>query len=143
MDHRADAASYPAGYAELDWAFSIVFLVEIVLRVLRFFRELRTMLKQILGSFMALLWLLLLLLTMLFIFGIALMQGAASFLQSPRAAEVDAEIPRTLVAFFGTVVGTILTLFKVITGGLEWAEVHAAVKEVSAIQEVLFLCFVF
>merc|ERR1712107_726395 len=68
------------------------------------------------------------------------MQGVLDHVGSPSWTDVDAAI--RLVSYFETVVETHLTLFKVITNGLDWEEVSSLLRKTSDFHLCVFIAYV-
>ncbi|CAK0828460.1 unnamed protein product [Prorocentrum cordatum] len=96
-------------------------LVTDVIRRHRFFRELRIMVLSLTGAVKAMVWSSLLVLMILLIFGTVLSEGALAFVaqNGPPAADAP-DGSAALLARFGSLFDAVLTLFQVITGGVDW-----------------------
>jgi hypothetical protein len=97
-------------------------MVTDVIRQHRFFRELRIMVLSLTGAVKSMVWSSLLAFMFLLIFGTVLSEGTLAFLMrngSPAAGGVDESFLR-LWERFGSVFDAVLTLFQVISGGVDW-----------------------
>jgi len=100
-------------------------MVTDVIREHRSFRELRIMVLSLTGAVKAMVWSSLLVFMILLIFGTVLSEGALAFLTQtgpPAAGAPDGSVAH-LWARFGSLFDTVLTLFQVITGGVDWEAV--------------------
>jgi len=100
---------------------SLVILTDVI-RQHRSFRELRIMVLSLTGAMKSLVWSSLLVFMILLIFGTVLSEGALAFLtqHGPPAGEVPEEQAAPLRARFGSLFDAVLTLFQVISGGVDW-----------------------
>lgn len=108
-----------------------------IIRVVRFFSELRIMINGILGSSKSLLWALLLLMLIIYLFGVTLMQIITS-VKGDRS-KLDAQ----LAFCFGSMGSTMLSLYKAISGGLDWNDCAAPLNDISPVLELIFSAYVF
>merc|ERR1719174_2392383 len=81
-----------------------------------------------------------------FMFGLVFMQGLVS-MYGDGVTEVltasDQEVKQDLMEWFGTLPDTVLTLFKTMTGGLEWGAVERRLIEINVGYAFLFIVFIF
>jgi hypothetical protein len=97
-------------------------MVTDVIRQHRSFRELRIMVLSLTGAVKSMVWSSLLVFMILLIFGTVLSEGAIAFLmrnQPPAAGTLDEQLA-PLWERFGSLFDTVLTLFQVISGGVDW-----------------------
>mmetsp|Transcript_114526 Transcript_114526/g.370180 ORF Transcript_114526/g.370180 Transcript_114526/m.370180 type:complete len:301 (+) Transcript_114526:1607-2509(+) len=108
-----------------------------MLRSISIIQHLRMMVAAILSSMISLSWALILLLMLIYLFAIFIMQGVLQSL------EYDAELPvrseSVLLSHYGTLGDSIITLFKAISGGIDWGDVAQPLQE---LHMGYFLCFV-
>jgi len=108
-----------------------------MLRSISIIQHLRMMVAAILSSMISLSWALLLLLMLIYLFAVFIMQGVLQSL------EYDAELPvrseSVLLSHYGTLGDSIITLFKAISGGIDWGDVAQPLQE---LHMGYFLCFV-
>eukprot|EP00931_Biecheleriopsis_adriatica_P114862 TRINITY_DN9074_c0_g1_i2.p1 TRINITY_DN9074_c0_g1~~TRINITY_DN9074_c0_g1_i2.p1 ORF type:complete len:654 (+),score=123.64 TRINITY_DN9074_c0_g1_i2:38-1999(+) len=109
-----------------------------VFKMVRFFSELRVMAYSVVMSINSLMWALLLLLLVMFVFGIAMMQ-----LIEPYKAETLDNMDDKLEQFYGSLLKTIHTLFRSISGGLDWFDALSPLEAVSPIMEYIFSGYIF
>eukprot|EP00439_Symbiodinium_sp_Y106_P026830 s1429_g3.t1 len=107
-----------------------------ILKVVRFFSELRIMVNGVLGSAKSLFWALLLIILVNFLFGVFFMQLSLNYLES-----VDSTAP--LLAYFGSLPRTMMTLYQAISGGIDWGTAVATLLPVSEMLEYVFSAYVF
>lgn len=112
-----------------------------ITRVVRFFEKFRILVYSIVCTIRALLWSMLLLIIMIYLFGI-LFTEAVSVHRAVQAdnAEPPENSPDTqiLIHYFGTLFRSMSTLFMSITDGLDWG---AATEELGKIHIVWRLCY--
>merc|ERR1712217_874441 len=113
-----------------------------VVRLVRFFKDMRMMVLSILNSFATLLWAFVLLMILIFMFGILLTQNVTSYLYAD-SADAIAKNSDQLHACFGSVYRAAYTLFKAITGGITWEEVGNPLFDVSWTNGLLFCFYIF
>eukprot|EP00930_Biecheleria_cincta_P035316 TRINITY_DN24294_c0_g1_i1.p1 TRINITY_DN24294_c0_g1~~TRINITY_DN24294_c0_g1_i1.p1 ORF type:complete len:584 (+),score=70.18 TRINITY_DN24294_c0_g1_i1:69-1820(+) len=107
-----------------------------VIRVFRFFSELRMMINGIMTSGKSLLWAMLLIILLSFIFGVLIMQLAVDTMQVSGDSSA-------LTTYYGTVPKSMLSLYKAISGGLDWNEVMEPLLEISWFMEYVFSGYIF
>lgn len=107
---------------------------------MRTFKEIRIMLDSLCGCVTLFMFSLMLLALFLSVFAVFFVQGAAGFLE--HADHVDLDQVASLNNSFGSVSVAMLSLFQVLTGGVDWGDVHAIVKTLGTFYEALFIMFV-
>lgn len=110
-----------------------------LIRLVRFFRELRLMLHSILGSFKPLLWVIIVWLMFLYVFGIVLMGGALEYLAKEDAWEHEST--ELLREKFGSVPASMLSLFEAIAGGISWTELVAVLEPLHPVYLATFILY--
>eukprot|EP00930_Biecheleria_cincta_P069849 TRINITY_DN57532_c0_g1_i1.p1 TRINITY_DN57532_c0_g1~~TRINITY_DN57532_c0_g1_i1.p1 ORF type:complete len:645 (+),score=99.82 TRINITY_DN57532_c0_g1_i1:41-1936(+) len=109
-----------------------------IIRVVRFFSELRVMVNCILGSGRSLLWAFLLLCLVMFTIGVVIMQFSAMYIDSENA---EKEVVVSLRELYGNLFRTMVTLFMVISGGIDWRDAVTPLRKVSDGPLELLMCF--
>jgi len=113
---------------------------------MRMFKEIRIMLDSLCGCFTLFLFCSMILALFLSVFSIFFVQGATEFLETGPAFDQMTEVQLDHVAliddYFGSVSRGMLSLFKVISGGDDWAVFHDVVKELGFFYDTLFIVFV-
>ncbi|CAK0825949.1 unnamed protein product [Prorocentrum cordatum] len=114
------------GFFRMIRVFKVVKVLR-TLRAMRFFQELRLMVDCALGSFMQLLWCLVVIAFILYLFSLVFVQGMADYLTDLVADEatlttVQVERYTGVVDNFGSVPHAMLLLLQSVTGGLDWEE---------------------
>lgn len=103
-------------------------------------RRLRTMIFSILNSFSVLLWAFVVVLLIVFVFGIIFVNGAAAFFENiPKGAHAEAE---SLNKHFGGLWEAMISLWCAISGGNDWWE-YAELLRLFQYGEVYLLLFFF
>eukprot|EP00933_Yihiella_yeosuensis_P063480 TRINITY_DN6663_c0_g1_i4.p1 TRINITY_DN6663_c0_g1~~TRINITY_DN6663_c0_g1_i4.p1 ORF type:complete len:665 (+),score=95.67 TRINITY_DN6663_c0_g1_i4:110-2104(+) len=116
-----------------------------IVRVIRFIRALNTLLYSILHTLKALIWSMILLLLIIYIFGIVFTDAVTTHF-SNQTVVVDSQINNDLNKYFGTLKPSMTTLFQSISGGLEWEHQVAALESISWIWSSSFnayICFIY
>jgi len=137
----ASGGEPPGGETMILRVLRIVRLMRL-LRIMRFvgaFRELRLLVSGLLGSTRALLWSLVLLLLVLYIFGIFFAQGVLTFITS--GDDIPEQVRQDLLIYFGSMGSTIVTMFAVISGGTDWLGVMDQLAEISSFYTLAFLVY--
>eukprot|EP00441_Pelagodinium_beii_P032083 CAMPEP_0197632456 /NCGR_PEP_ID=MMETSP1338-20131121/9197_1 /TAXON_ID=43686 ORGANISM="Pelagodinium beii, Strain RCC1491" /NCGR_SAMPLE_ID=MMETSP1338 /ASSEMBLY_ACC=CAM_ASM_000754 /LENGTH=612 /DNA_ID=CAMNT_0043204021 /DNA_START=76 /DNA_END=1911 /DNA_ORIENTATION=+ len=112
-----------------------------IIRVLKFFRELRMMIFSILNSMLSLVWVLLILALIFYLFGIVFTNGVIQTLETPEKwLDPDNE---ELIASFGTLATSVITLFMAMSGGNDWGGYYEVLGNVSGVHQMFFLAFIF
>lgn len=109
-----------------------------IIRLFRYFSALRGLILSIFSTLSSLLWTLLLLLILFYTFSCIFTQLVTDHC---RFQTIDAdpdndinavpECPKDLAMYWGNVMDSMVTLFKSITGGINWAEAYVPLKQVS------------
>jgi len=140
-----------AGSASLSTSFlrslRLLRLVKVLrlIRAMRFFRELRLILSMLVGSLSMLMWTLAMLVLILYIFGIIFLQALEGYLSQVKEDGVDTSLdPRhdKLLEHWGGIGKCMLTLYKSITAGHDWAEVAEPLKATGFQYYVIFLVYI-
>jgi len=108
-----------------------------MLRSISIIQHLRMMVAAILSSMISLSWALILLLMLIYLFAIFIMQGVLQSLQDEE--ELPWRSESALLRHYGTLGDSIITLFKAISGGMDWGDVAQPLQE---LHMGYFLCFV-
>jgi len=109
-------------------------------RQLKFFMQLRIMIRSIMFSLRPLLWATIVLLGMFYVFGIILTQGVIDSLREHDSWD-DASSAE-LRTYFGTLGSTALSLFQAMSGGVNWGELFEALSPLALHFKFVFLFFV-
>jgi len=119
-----------------------------VVRVMRFFRPLRVLLLAIAGALKSAVWTLSLLLLVLFTFAILFTQGAVDYLIG---LEIDIDeftfnddevTVNPLRWHWGTLPRSVFTLFKAISGGMDWGDAARPLSDLSPFYVAVFVFFI-
>jgi len=108
-----------------------------MVRLLRFFRSLRILLQSVLNTIKSLIFGLVLLCTIFLLFGSIFTQSTTQYITS--SDRVRAE---ELYTYYGTLSRSIFTLFKSVTGGVDWQDVEGPLHSLGAAYVALFIAFV-
>jgi len=108
-------------------------------RVIHFVKELRLMLKCVLGSFISLIWSFILLGGISLLFAIVVVQQLTS-------AVVDGQLPADQIDIiyerFGSVQQASLTMLKSISGGEDWGPIYDSISKAGIMNSICFLVYV-
>jgi len=111
-----------------------------VMRAIRAFDDVRMLLSSVIESSTSLMWSILLLALVYYLFGLVLRQSLAA----DAAAEADEMDPLTkegIDKHFGSVLTSMLSLFKATSGGNDWDVYFSIVMQTGAFNAMLFLLF--
>ena len=112
-----------------------------VFRTLKFFSELRLMLDCVLGSLINAMWCVIMLVFVMYVFGLLLQQGIVQYLMEARKT-MSAEANEAIMTYFGSVGQTVVTLFQSSTSGVDWNEPYKALLFTGQVMPVAFLVYV-
>jgi len=95
-----------------------------VIRVLRFFRELRLMLYSIMNSLKSLVWAFSLVCMLIYVLGVFLTQVVTDFVKDHPQLEGT-----TLTEYYGNLPASLFSLYQAISGGNDWGELASPLIE--------------
>lgn len=109
-----------------------------VLRIVKSFKELRLILACLMGSFLNLLWSIVMICIIVFMFSLVFVQQTASYLADlpPEDREADQ------VGDFETVQRSMLSLYAAVTGGQDWLVFYETLQPTGEISCIVFLFFI-
>merc|ERR1719188_2310595 len=110
-----------------------------IIRVMRTFKELRFIVNSLLGCFRAMCWSLLLVIVVMYMFGLVFVQLSTSVLQKGGIAIVTRN---DLAVYWGSVLTSMNTLYISSTGGISWCEVARPLQELGSHLYLLFVVYV-
>jgi voltage-gated sodium channel len=124
--------------------FRIVRLVYVVrvIRLMSGFKELRQMIDGIMKCGKTLLWSSLVLTAITYVYAIVCLQFSSEWLSTAEAAKEPSHTVSFLQKNFPSLVYSIYTLFKAVTGGVSWGEVSDPLQDVSPVLIVTFPLFI-
>lgn len=140
------AASILSGIG-LNFPFLRLVRVVRVLRVLKvlhmipFFKRLGLMMSSVAASLSALAPAFVLLILVIYMFGICVMQGVINYLETTTLNVKEAWLA-TLELRFGTMYATMQTLFCSVTSGISWVEVLDGLNELGGVYNIVFMFYV-
>jgi len=114
-----------------------------LIRVLKFFRELRVLVNSILGSLKSLGWTLLLLFVIMYVAAVYITQTAADYRRvhdTSQMGEDNAEDLENMTAMFGSIFSSLYFLYKAMSGGADWGDVAQPLEEQIHFLFALFFC---
>jgi len=107
-------------------------------RVVQFVKELRLILKCVFGSFLSLMWSVVLLGGISTLFAILIVQQLTSAVAEDQLTAIQVE---NIYKQFGTVQQAALTLFKSISGGDDWGPIYDLISSGGLVASVYFLAY--
>jgi len=110
-------------------------------RLMRFFTELRLLVKCVVGSFVSLFWSFVMLFSITMMFAVILVQQMTTFFNSEAGAQVSSLQRQELFAAFGSVELATLSLFKAMSGGNDWDVYFRLLEVTGTIAPAAFLIF--
>lgn len=113
-----------------------------VLRLVREFHDLEIMVLGIIHSFKSLLWAMVLLSMIVFMFGSIFMDFVSNELSADLAMGAHTVKHQALIEHFGTMWLTVYTLFKAISGGIDWENAALPLLGISPVLGILFCVYV-
>eukprot|EP00928_Gymnodinium_smaydae_P053191 TRINITY_DN37236_c0_g1_i1.p1 TRINITY_DN37236_c0_g1~~TRINITY_DN37236_c0_g1_i1.p1 ORF type:complete len:801 (+),score=186.47 TRINITY_DN37236_c0_g1_i1:74-2476(+) len=111
-----------------------------VVRVMRFFRSFRVLITMIIGTLKNGAFALLLLVLIMYVFAIMFAQAGADAISSGHIT--DQFTLDELNFYYGSLIQSMVTLFKAIIGGVDWQQVMMPLSPISWIMDVLFLLYI-
>mmetsp|Transcript_40100 Transcript_40100/g.114614 ORF Transcript_40100/g.114614 Transcript_40100/m.114614 type:complete len:669 (+) Transcript_40100:3-2009(+) len=112
-----------------------------IVRLMRMFRELRLILHSVLGSLQAVFWALIMVVTILFMFGTFFVQGVTAHLQDG-APSLSAREELVLRGDWSSVLRSMMTLYQVCTNGRDWHEVVEPLRKVGLGYYLVFILYI-
>jgi len=109
-----------------------------VIRIMQYFRPLRILICSVLSTLRSLMWTLILLVIILYIFGLLFMQSTTQH----RAERQDQEVDPRLPLYFGSLWQATFTLFKCVTGGVDWHDVSEPLGTLHPMMTMFFVTFI-
>lgn len=110
-----------------------------VVRVMRFFKVLRTMLSNVVASMATLFWSVLMLVIIMYMFGLVFIQAVTSYLSITPKEEVHVE---DIENYWSGVGQSTLTLYLALTGGADWEQLAAPIREADGIFYMVFMFYI-
>eukprot|EP00927_Polykrikos_kofoidii_P038350 TRINITY_DN32697_c0_g1_i1.p1 TRINITY_DN32697_c0_g1~~TRINITY_DN32697_c0_g1_i1.p1 ORF type:complete len:960 (+),score=145.42 TRINITY_DN32697_c0_g1_i1:180-2882(+) len=136
----ADEGSMSSAQLRIVRTVRITRLMKIfrIARLVRFIRALRTLVNSILCTLKSVFWALLLMVLIIYVFSMVLCQAVNNYL-----VDVD-ESPMhgTLILFWGSLLGCMLTLLKTIIGGISWHDCLIPLESLHIAWSLVFLSYV-
>jgi len=124
------------------WRLIRFFRLARLSRVIRLFAQLRLVLFMILDSMISLFWCFIVIGIVLYVFSIMFLNVAASHFGNASTDATD-PVSQDLEKYFGSLYRSMLSLFMVITGGIDWYEVSNPLVSVHWLYGPVFFFYVF
>lgn len=112
-----------------------------IIRVMRFVRPFKVLITAIYGTMKACCWTIMLLLIIMYVFGMIFAQATSDFLLEKDPDSLNGEFSR-LRFYYGSLPRTIFTLYKAILGGVDWEDVIDPLVDVGWTNVMFFLVYV-
>jgi len=112
-----------------------------LVRALRFFQELRLMVDCVLNSFSSLFWCLTLIGFMLYMFSLIFVQGMTQHLKDVGQSMTHEE-RQSIMETVGSVGRAALSLYKCVTGGMDWGDTYDLIEPVGVFEAGCFIFFI-
>eukprot|EP00928_Gymnodinium_smaydae_P015824 TRINITY_DN15883_c0_g1_i1.p1 TRINITY_DN15883_c0_g1~~TRINITY_DN15883_c0_g1_i1.p1 ORF type:complete len:572 (-),score=144.68 TRINITY_DN15883_c0_g1_i1:145-1860(-) len=138
----SQGADSPLGNISVLRVIRIVRITRVlrIIRVMKFFQDLRILVAAIAGTLKTASFALMLILFMMYMFGIAVTQMVAEHIQEERVKGVEHD--SELLFFFGSIFYTIFTMFMTISGGIDWKDAAVPLMFVGPMALVFYLMYV-
>jgi len=119
--------------------FRVIRLAKLI-RVMRFFREFRIMVYSLISCARSLLWVVMVLIMMLSIFGITFVQAVSGIIVTleQRSAAENLEAQK----YFGTAVDSMMSLYMGMTGGEDWRVYYDAMQPLGNAVRAMYIIFI-
>lgn len=108
--------------------------------VIRFIGALRTLVASLVDTLRSLFWALLLLFLIIYVFGILFTDVALEYVQENYQA--NGELDLNLIKYFGSLYNSAATLFRAISGGLDWDNAAESLNPVGVLWVQIFHFYV-
>lgn len=116
-----------------------------ITRIMRFVRALRTLVYSILCTLKSLIWAMLLLFLIMYVFGILFTQAVSDHLVQEGMFDDSSENPssdmKAMYWHWGSLLLSMFTLFKAISGGISWGDAVHCLLEIGWTWLLLFIFF--
>mmetsp|Transcript_65243 Transcript_65243/g.180970 ORF Transcript_65243/g.180970 Transcript_65243/m.180970 type:complete len:571 (+) Transcript_65243:59-1771(+) len=106
-----------------------------IIRILKVFTSLRILLYSVMNTLRSLIWTMVLLGGILYVFGLLFTQAVTEHMVE------FGEVPG-ISRYYGNLPRSVYTLFKAVTGGVDWQEVAVPLGIVSPMWEIVFVIFI-
>jgi hypothetical protein len=103
-----------------------------MLKALTAVHDLRIMLDCLLGSFFGLFWALVLIGVLMYIYALIFVQALTEYVIENRD-EISKTQQDDITTYFGSVVAGLLTVYKCLTGGMDWGDIYILVQPAGVI----------
>lgn len=128
-------------------AFRIVRITRIVktvrlMRIFRFVLALRTLIHSIWHTLKSLFWALVLLLLIVYIFGMIFTQAVNGHIFDPDSSGLSDEETDISLQYYGKLTITMLSLFMSVTDGISWEKINQPLADISPFLSLLFLFYI-
>jgi len=114
-----------------------------IVRLPRIFRALRMVVLSMVRTVKSLFWTMVVLFTFLVLFGVLFTQAATNHFMDQRAKIEDLKAGNDeLFLYFGDVSRSVLTLFKSVTGGMDWQDAARQLNKIDHFWGAVFVLFI-
>jgi len=112
------------------------------IRAMRFFNDLAVLMDTFRSATVALFWTIVMLVFVFYVFSLMFMSGLAQYMVV-QGDELDPDVKMLVHASFGTMPRSMLSLYKVLTGGEDWNVYYKLVEAAGMLYAASFVFFVF
>jgi len=130
------------GYMRVFRMFKFAKILRTI-RIISFVRELSMMLESFRKCMIAMFWGLVLLMFLLYVFALIFAQGVASFLATKDSELLPPEDVAIMMAEFGSVGNSMLSLYMAVTGGNDWNAYYFVMDLMGSFYPAVFLIYTF
>eukprot|EP00930_Biecheleria_cincta_P071484 TRINITY_DN58994_c0_g1_i1.p1 TRINITY_DN58994_c0_g1~~TRINITY_DN58994_c0_g1_i1.p1 ORF type:complete len:696 (+),score=132.23 TRINITY_DN58994_c0_g1_i1:144-2231(+) len=138
LDPSGSGTASKANAARIFRLFRFVRVLRIV-RVIKSFQSLRLLAFSIIESFASLMWCFIVVVVVIYLFAIFILNGVTEHYRAlPDGADVS-----ELAKYWGGVIRAMTSLFKSISGGMDWDDLLSPLRDVDWFYEPVFCFYVF
>eukprot|EP00928_Gymnodinium_smaydae_P046035 TRINITY_DN30635_c0_g1_i1.p1 TRINITY_DN30635_c0_g1~~TRINITY_DN30635_c0_g1_i1.p1 ORF type:complete len:461 (+),score=57.18 TRINITY_DN30635_c0_g1_i1:66-1448(+) len=112
-----------------------------IIRVMKVFKDLRVLLAAIGSTIKTAVYAFVLIFCAMWMFGVALTQLAAEYTVDKRRIGIVIRHDDDLMFYFGSLGGSLMTLFMTISGGIDWKDAAMPLFEVNPLGIVIYLVY--
>lgn len=138
LDPSGRGSASKASVARIFRLFRFIRVLRIV-RVIRSFQSLRILAFSIIESFTSLFWCFVVVVAVIYLFAIFILSGVTEYYRAPTEGVDSTELSR----YWGGLIIAMVSLFKAISGGMDWEDLLSPLRDVDWIYEPIFVFYTF
>jgi len=138
MDPSGSGTASKANAARIFRLFRFVRVLRIV-RVIKSFQSLRLLAFSIIESIASLMWCFIVVVVVIYLFAIFILSGVTEYYR----ALPDGADPSELAKYWGGLIRAMTSLFKSISGGMDWEDLLSPLRDIDWFYEPVFAFYVF